>query len=126
MKLQYAGANNPLILISDKKITLIKADRMPIGIHHKENDFTNHILDLKKGDVIYAYTDGFQDQFGGENGKKFLSKRFRNLLFDIHEKKMESQQKILNDKLHEWQMHKDSDGSVFPQIDDILVLGIRI
>ena len=126
MKLQYAGANNPLLMISDKKENLIKADRMPISIYHREDNFKNHIIKLKKGDIIYAFSDGYQDQFGGEKGKKFMTKRFRQLLFDIHKKQMPQQEQILNETLLEWQSHKDSEGNPFPQIDDILILGIKI
>ena len=66
MNLQYAGANNPLIIISDGEEKMIKADRMPIGIHHTDLNFTNHLIKMKKGDVIYAFSDGYQDQFGGD------------------------------------------------------------
>ncbi|MCF6366894.1 MAG: tetratricopeptide repeat protein [Bacteroidales bacterium] len=126
MKLQYAGANNPLYMISHGEEKLIKADKMPIGIYHREDSFTNHIIDLEKEDIIYAYSDGYQDQFGGKNGKKFLTKHFRKLLFENHKKEMSEQKRVLKETLEEWQSHKDSDGDFFPQIDDILVVGIKI
>jgi len=73
MKLEFAGANNPLIMIRDNELTQVKADRMPIGIHERVNEpFTNHVVDLQKGDVFYTFSDGFQDQFGGPDNKKFM------------------------------------------------------
>ncbi|MCD4794017.1 MAG: tetratricopeptide repeat protein [Bacteroidales bacterium] len=126
MKLQYAGANNPLMRISDGTVDLIKADRMPIGIHHNEPNFHNHIIDIKKGDLFYAYSDGFQDQFGGEKGRKYMSKRFRNMLFEIHEKPMSEQEEILKTTLSKWQSYKDKAGNTFEQVDDILIVGVKI
>ncbi len=126
MKLQFAGANNPLIHISDGNMTILKPDRMPIGIYYKEEDFKGQTIDIKKGDIIYAYSDGFQDQFGGEKGIKFYAKRFKNLLFDIHQKPMPEQMDILKQTLNDWQSYKDNQGRTYEQIDDILVVGIKV
>ena len=126
MKLEFAGANNPLIFIRNNELKTISADKMPVAIHHKEKPFTNHVLDLQKGDVIYAFSDGFQDQFGGPHGRKFLTKNFKQLLLDIHQKTTEQQKEILDSALIEWKNHKDDLGNTYHQVDDILVLGIKI
>ncbi len=119
-KLQYAGANNPLYFIRDKNLTEIKADKMPISIHINDNvSFTNHELDIKEGDMIYLFTDGYVDQFGGEKGKKFKFNQFKKLLLDICDKHPEEQKNILDKTLIAWQ-------GKFKQIDDILIMGIKI
>ena len=102
----------------------IKADRMPIGIQIVEKiadlpSFTNHKIKLSKGDTIYMFSDGFVDQFGGPNGKKFKSKQFKQLLVDIQEKNMTEQKAILDKTIEDWKGDLE-------QIDDILVMGIRI
>ena len=120
MKLQYAGANNPLFIIRDKKLQIINADKMPIGIEtEKILPFTNNYLDIKKGDVLYMFSDGFSDQFGGSKDKKFMINRFNKLLLNIHENEMNEQKKILDKTLSDWMQNND-------QIDDMLVMGIKI
>jgi serine phosphatase RsbU (regulator of sigma subunit) len=137
MKLHYSGAYNPLYLYRKKNLpppfetgcnieseshTLyeIKADKMPIGIHIAEKDgFTNHEVDMQSGDTIYIFSDGFVDQTGGENSKKFLTKNFKNLLFDIQNESMTRQMELLNETIESW---KGSE----KQVDDILVIGIRL
>lgn len=120
MKLQYAGVNIPLFLMRDKKLQIIKANRIPIGIQTEPMlPYTNNYIDIKNGDVLYISSDGFSDQFGGPKNKKFMSDRFHNLLLDIHENEMDEQKKILDKTLSDW-MHGNE------QIDDILVMGIKI
>jgi len=117
--LQYAGGFNPLVLIRNNELVMYKADPMPIGIGAiTGRNFTKHSLDIQKGDVIYLYSDGYEDQFGGERNKKFSRKRFRNLLFEIHSLSMTEQKKTLEGTLDNWM-----DGE--EQIDDITVMGIR-
>lgn len=119
-KLQYAGAYNPLYLVRDGELTEYKPDKMPIGIYKDKLDsFTNHEIDIQSGDAFYMLTDGFVDQFGGPNSKKFMSKRFKDLLIEIYKKSMKEQKEILSNLLDEWK------GNI-NQIDDILVMGIRI
>ncbi len=120
-KLQYAGALNPLILIRDGELIQYKGDKMPIGtvIQGESSKYNNHLIDLKDGDCLYMFSDGYADQFGGPNNKKFLSKRFRDLLFEIHGKPLDEQQQILVKTLEDWM------GDV-EQIDDIIVIGIKI
>ena len=119
-KIEFAGANNPLIVIRNSDIIEIKGDKMPIGIHMRADEpFSNHVVDLKKNDVVYSFSDGFHDQFGGVDGKKFMTKNFKQLLLKIHDKPMDEQRNILEDTLVEWQ------GS-YERVDDILVIGVRI
>jgi len=118
--LQFAGANNPLILIRDNELTHIKGDKMPIGIHLRgELSFTNNVMEVRKGDVIYTFSDGYVDQFGSDDGRKFMIKHFKELLLEIHHKPMSEQHDILDKTLKDW--HGNT-----PRIDDVVVMGIRI
>lgn len=120
LKLQYAGAYNPLFLIRNKEFITIKADRMPIGIHIIEKEsFTNHETDIQKGDTIYIFTDGYVDQFGGPYKQKYKRTPFKELLEENQEKSMAEQKKILENSFDEWK-------GEFEQIDDVLVIGIKI
>jgi serine phosphatase RsbU (regulator of sigma subunit) len=117
--LQYAGGFNPLILIREGKLQFFKADPMPIGIGAiTGRGFTKHEMKVRAGDVVYLYSDGYEDQFGGEKDKKFSRKRFRNLLLDIHSQPMPDQKKRLEKTLDNWMDGRE-------QIDDITVMGIR-
>ena len=119
-KLQYAGAYNPLLRFRNGELLEVKADKMPIGIHLKEDlPFTNNELELEKGDTFYIYSDGYVSQFGGEIGRKFMSKAFKTLLEEIHHKPMKEQGEILDKVIVEWQ------GS-YDQVDDISVIGFRV
>ena len=120
LKMQYAGAYNPLYLIRNQDIISFKADRMPIGIHIIEKDsFTNHECDLMKGDTIYIFTDGYIDQFGGDGKRKFKMAPFRDLLISMNDKSMKEQERILEDEFLQWKGDHE-------QIDDILVMGIKV
>jgi len=105
----------------------ILADKMPIGNYIENNhSFTNHKIQIFKGDSLYLFTDGYNDQFGGPQGKKFRYKQFRQLLMNIQNKTMEEQKEILGKTMEDWIAGPDSQGERYPQIDDILVIGIRI
>jgi serine phosphatase RsbU (regulator of sigma subunit) len=120
MKMQYSGAYNPLYLFRNNEFIEVKADRMPIGIYIKEKDsFTNNEIDLQKGDVFYIFSDGFQDQFGGEDGQKFKTKNYKKLLLDIHQKPMAEQREILDTTVDAWR-------GDWEQVDDIIIMGIRV
>lgn len=120
MKLQYAGANNSIIIIRDGELVEHKPDRMPIGIYVKEkDDFTNHEIELKKDDCIYMFTDGFMDQFNGITKDKFKKKRFKDLLLNMHESTMKEQKERIYSAFNVWR-----GGS--RQIDDLLVIGIKV
>jgi len=120
MKIQYSGAYNPLYIIRNNKLLEYKPDKMPIGIHKgKDNSFSNHDIDVEIGDALYLFSDGYVDQFGGSRQKKFLTKNFKELLLRINKKPMKDQKDILDETIQEWM------GGV-EQIDDILVMGLRI
>ncbi|MCB2197410.1 MAG: tetratricopeptide repeat protein [Bacteroidetes bacterium] len=119
-KLQYSGAYNPLYLIRNDEFISLKADRMPIGIHIVEKEsFTNHEIDIQKDDIIYIFTDGYIDQFGGPNASKFKIGPFKDKLVSIKDKEMKEQKEILESEFNSWKGERD-------QIDDVLVMGIKI
>jgi sigma-B regulation protein RsbU (phosphoserine phosphatase) len=119
--LQFAGANRPLWIIRDGNFQIVKPDKTAIGGVHiqHETNFTNHEFVLHPDDAIYLFTDGFADQFGGPDGKKLLSKRFREMLLKIYKMPMNEQETILTAFFNDWK------GSEV-QVDDVLVIGIRI
>ncbi len=127
MELQYAGGYNPLYLIRKNELIEIKADKMPIGISSKAGEsFTNHELILQKGDAFYMFSDGYIDQFGGPKGKKFMTKQFKQLLLDIQNKIMFEQKEILEQTLNEWMGIDGQHEEEYEQIDDIIVMGIKV
>ncbi|MDF1575825.1 MAG: SpoIIE family protein phosphatase [Bacteroidales bacterium] len=116
----YSGANRPLYLIRDGALEHFRPDRMPIGIYDQEPDpFTSNTIRLRKGDSLYLFSDGYVDQLGGPLRKTFRAVNFRKLLLRIQDQPMEKQKAILAEKMALWQ------GSV-EQIDDIVVMGIKI
>jgi len=120
LTLSFAGANNPLYLIRKNELIEYKGDKMPIGWHTRDKEpFTEHMIQLEKGDCLYIFSDGYPDQFGGEKGKKFMYKSFKNLLLEIHRKPMSDQESILDETIQAWK------GS-YDQVDDIIVMGICI
>ncbi len=118
--LQYAGAFNPLYLLRENKLTEVRGDRMSVGISEGRlhSSFTNHVIPLEKDDVIYIFSDGYADQFGGPQGKKFMYRRFRHLLLTIHQLKMKDQKAFLEESIEGWMGNLD-------QVDDILIIGIK-
>ncbi|SFF46039.1 tetratricopeptide repeat protein [Thermoflexibacter ruber] len=119
--IEYAGANNPIYIVHNQQLTDIKADKMPVGGEQRgrERFFTKHNFPLVEGTTIYLFSDGFQDQFGGPENKKFMVKHFRNLLFSMHNDSMAKQVQILEEKLASWKGEEK-------QTDDITVVGIRL
>lgn len=118
--LQYAGAYNPLYLIRNNELMIVDADRMPIGIHFKStNPFVNHNIRIEEGDMLYLFTDGFIDQFGGPHGKKLRIKPFQQVLMDVCPKPMDIQKEELISFFSKWKGNN-------PQIDDVMVMGLRI
>ncbi|MCH8330835.1 MAG: SpoIIE family protein phosphatase [Bacteroidetes bacterium] len=119
-KLQFAGAHRPLIYIKDGEFFQVRGDHHSIAVTTSLHfQYTQTEIDLNKGDVIYLFTDGFYDQFGGVRKKKFYSTRFNELLQHISDLEMSKQENILNETLKHWKGDN-------PQIDDILVMGLRI
>ena len=120
MKLQYAAANNSFYIIRNKELIVCKADKMPVGkAHHDAGLFNNKEVDLQKGDVIYTFTDGYADQFGGPKGKKFLYKQKEGMMLSIVDLPMSEQKKEIEKRFDQWKGHME-------QIDDVLVIGVRI
>jgi phosphoserine phosphatase RsbU/P len=120
-KVEFAGANNPLVLVRDKKVIKYRGDRFPIGAFEGSNaqGFKNNVIDLIEGDCLYLSSDGYADQFGGPDNKKFMFRKFEELLLEINSLPMENQKEILHDRLYDWMGVND-------QVDDILVIGIKI
>jgi len=117
--IQFAGAYNPLYLIRNGELLETKADKMPIGIYIKEREsFTNHEIKIQKGDTFYIFSDGYVDQFGGTDRRKFMSKPFKAMLTEIQPKPLHEQREILNQRIDEWR------GDI-PQVDDMIVIGVR-
>lgn len=135
LKLQYAGANNPLYIVRKKDepspgnfnshesdgyvLYEIKADRMPVSAGYMMNNYVMHEIDFIKGDMIYIFSDGYADQFGGPNEKKFGYRNFKQLLLENSAATLETQQAILEARFDEWKGDLN-------QVDDIMVVGIRL
>ncbi|MBI5217843.1 MAG: tetratricopeptide repeat protein [Bacteroidia bacterium] len=119
-KIYFSGANRDLYLIRNDTLLITEADNSAIGgVTPDHYSFKNHELELQKNDVIYLFTDGFTDQFGGEKGKKFLVKNFKDTLLKIHKLPMPEQKEELIRIFKNWRNER-------PQLDDILIAGIRI
>jgi serine phosphatase RsbU (regulator of sigma subunit) len=121
-ELTMAGAKNSLVYIQDEELHYIKGDIFPIGGTRHGNDlsFTNHTIKFNKPTTFYMFSDGYIDQFGGPEGRKFMSKRFKNILLSIHKMPMEEQKEFLNNTIKEWM------GTDNKQLDDILVWGFKL
>ncbi|MCD6065359.1 MAG: hypothetical protein K0S33_185 [Bacteroidetes bacterium] len=120
LTLEFAGANNPIYIIRGEELNSLKADKQPIGsLPEYTKPYTNNIFQLQKGDCIYLFTDGFADQFGGKDGKKFKYKQLQGLLLSIKDKPMPEQGKILDKRFQDWKGNLE-------QVDDVCVIGIRI
>jgi serine phosphatase RsbU (regulator of sigma subunit) len=117
--MQFAGAFNPIYVIRNRTLIEYQGDKMPVGIgSEQERPFKNHQIELQNGDMIYLFSDGFADQFGGRDGKKFKYRPFRELLIDISELPANEQ------KIHLQQTFNDWKGNL-KQLDDVLVFGFR-
>ena len=122
-ELLFSGANNPCIIIRKGEIIELKADKQPIGQFENAKSFTLNRFQLEKGDVVYLYTDGYIDQFGGpsaaEGGKKFKSKPFKELLSTLYHLPVSEQYKMLEQRFDEWKGEME-------QVDDVCVFGVKI
>ncbi len=118
--MEYSGAQNPLIYIQDGKLFRVRGNKFPVGGFQVEHhNYTKHIINIDKPTTCYIFTDGFHDQFGGPQGRKFMTKNFRDLLFEIHNMPMEEQRNILELVINEWMAENE-------QTDDILIIGFRL
>ena len=119
MVLEYAGANSPLYVVRGGEVMHFAPDKRPIGSFDLEGKgFTDHRIKLEAGDMVYIFSDGYADQFGGPKGKKFLYRRFRELLMEISRFPIERQQSMLDEAFRGWR-------GAHEQVDDILVMGMR-
>ena len=134
LKLNYAGAHNPIWIIKKKvtegvdtttnldeqyELVEIKADKQPVGYSIEPKPFTNHRIQLTRGDTFYVFSDGFVDQFGGPNGKKFKSRQLKELLLSIQSNTLEKQKEILLETFLKWQ-------GPLEQVDDVCFIGIKV
>jgi serine phosphatase RsbU (regulator of sigma subunit) len=119
--LKYAGAHNPLWIIRKgaREIEEIKADKQPIGKFGKAVPFRTNEIELQAGDTFYIFSDGFADQFGGEKGKKFKAKNFKELLLSIQDKSMEKQVSLIDAAFEKWKGNLE-------QLDDVCIIGVRV
>lgn len=118
-EIEFAGAQNPLYVINDDGIEEVKANKQPIGSSLEPKHFDNHEVTVTKGDMVYLFSDGYIDQFGGPKGKKFMRKRFKEVLQDIHKLDVKTQKQHLDNTIIDWMGAEE-------QLDDILVIGIRV
>jgi len=120
-ELEFAGAYNPLYMIRDGELKEIKGDRFSIGRTSTKvgQKFTNHKIKLKPGDTTYIFSDGYADQFGGEDGKKLKVRAVKNILKEIQDLSMQEQKERLDKVIEEWK-------GDHPQVDDILFIGTRV
>jgi serine phosphatase RsbU (regulator of sigma subunit) len=119
-RLEFAGANLPVWIVRQDELIELKGDRFPIGIHYgQEKPFTIQSINLEVGDWIYLFTDGFADQLGGELGKKYLSKNFKNLLLSTSKLTSKEQHESIRTEFNHWKNQLD-------QLDDVLVFGLRV
>lgn len=119
-RINYASANSSIFVAQNNSIKELEFDRMPVGRHSRQNTpFTEYSFEIKKGDVIYTLTDGFADQFGGENGKKFMKKQIREKLAQAQSLAMGDQNKLMENTFTTWKGNLE-------QIDDVTLIGIKI
>jgi serine phosphatase RsbU (regulator of sigma subunit) len=120
--LEFAGANNSLVYIQKGELHLIKGTRRPIGGYQPEEirRFDKHTISVKEETTVYIFSDGFQDQFGGDDGRKFRSQNLIELLQENHHRPFSEQKDILHETYLQWK------GESWEQIDDILVMGFKI
>jgi serine phosphatase RsbU (regulator of sigma subunit) len=121
MEARFAGANRPLFMVRNYEADSIRPDKLPIGGFRPDEDrkFTQSVLTLQKGDRLYMYSDGYADQFGGPLGKKIMSGKFKDTLKSIHESPMNEQKETLHSFFDSWKGN-------YEQVDDVLVVGIKV
>ncbi len=118
--LEYAGANCPMYLVRDGELRQFAPTKSPIGGSTQlQGVFTTHLVQLQEGDAVYIFSDGFADQFGGPKGKKFLYRRFREILLNIAHEPPERKKALLQETFSEWKGMRE-------QVDDILVMGMQV
>ncbi|MBL4594232.1 MAG: SpoIIE family protein phosphatase [Flavobacteriales bacterium] len=119
LMLSFSGAKNPVYIVRNKELHEIKGDKQPIGSYAAQEPFINKEYQLEKGDMVYIFSDGFADQFGGPKGKKLKYKPFKEMLIANSDKSMDEQEKQLNNLFENWQGDLE-------QLDDVCVIGVRV
>jgi serine phosphatase RsbU (regulator of sigma subunit) len=121
LEIEYAGAYNPLYHVRNGELTEYKADNFAIGSHieYPDRKYTANVIKVEKGDMLYIFSDGFADQFGGANGRKYMYKKFREFIASISSRPLPEQQQLLDDENNNWRGEE-------VQIDDIIVIGVKI
>lgn len=133
MKLQFAGANNPVWIINPNRKDWgavgnpfrtgdgieQKADKQAIGYSEELEPFTTHVIELEKGDTIYTFSDGYPDQFGGPKNKKFKSANFKKMLISLYDEPMDKQKEVIDAEFQKWR-------GDYEQVDDVCVIGVRV
>ncbi|HEY1040544.1 MAG TPA: two-component regulator propeller domain-containing protein [Bacteroidia bacterium] len=118
-RIEFAGAYNSLYLVRDNKLVEYPADHVSIGVTGEGKKYTNHSFTIEKNDLIYLFTDGFADQFGGDKGKKYKYSHFQEFLVKINTRAIEEQGHLLEKEFHEWK-------GKLEQIDDVTIVGVRL
>jgi serine phosphatase RsbU (regulator of sigma subunit) len=119
--LKFAGANRPLWIIRNSELTVYNPNKFPVGglqITHEEN-FLSHEIQLQPNDSVYIFSDGYADQFGGDSGKKLMTKKFKEMLVSAQHLGMKEQREYLFDYLESWKGQHE-------QVDDVLVIGVKV
>ncbi|MBK7130810.1 MAG: SpoIIE family protein phosphatase [Crocinitomicaceae bacterium] len=119
LKLEFSGANNPLLLVREKEAIELKPDKQPIGEFEERKPFTNHEIQLQSGDCVYVFSDGYADQFGGPKGKKLKYKALKDLLVEISQLEMKEQLTRLDQAFNAWK-------GEYEQLDDVCLFGVKI
>ena len=121
MELDFAGAYNPLIIIRNEQIIEIKGDNISVGSYSENPDahYTNHKVKLEKGDVLYVFSDGYADQFGGPDGKKFKTSYLKKTLQRMSDVHISQQRNMLEKVIEDWR-------AGLMQVDDMLVIGVKV
>jgi serine phosphatase RsbU (regulator of sigma subunit) len=122
-KFSWAGANNPCWIIKNSNLEELSPDKMPVGIHNHMERFRTITAQLKKGDKIYLFSDGYRDQFGGPSSKKFMSKHLKELIIENSSRSMPEQKEIFEQEIEEW---RTGFGTKHEQTDDITIAGLEI
>jgi serine phosphatase RsbU (regulator of sigma subunit) len=117
-KIEFAGAFLPLYLVRNNSLIEIKGDKLIIGMNPSDQAYTNHEMELMEDDILYLFSDGYVDQFGGSENKKFMYRRFRYLITTIHRFPVNDQKSVIEDNIMTWM------GGT-PQIDDMMVIGFK-
>jgi serine phosphatase RsbU (regulator of sigma subunit) len=119
MKIQYSCANNSIIIIRNNELIELPKDKMPVGKSERKDDFQTFVLDIQKGDILYLYTDGYADQFGGEKGKKFKYANLNKLLLENSKLELSALNLKLETVFNEWKRDLE-------QVDDVCIIGIKL